>query len=457
MDQGLPDRTDGFPMRGISVTISRSQSLLIIAAVCLSAVVSCLYGTGHTKVLAVLAGIVAVAVLVWDLRIVVPILIFVLPYGPKFPMSFGNLYLATIIVILAIGAWILRNPFLSEPFTLPRNRITDAVAILLAVMCIASLQNLPFLLAHRASLLRFVQFLLYTSLFFLFLQMSFSHHQTRVLLVLVLLAGIGEGVLGVWQWLRYPGYYVAGTFDDTHSLYAGYIVFIIFLTLGVTLETRNRWALVGCIAALCVMLYGLVFSFGRGAYVAFLGSIPVLLAMPASGRRRVILAITVVAAGFAVLAVLPADVMQRGQSVIANLTGQDVGISFGERLKLWEDALVDFSRNPILGKGTWSYSLRDNFFMKILGEAGLLGLLAFIWLLWVLLVAEWRIIRARINDDLIRGIAIGLLPATVGCLIIADLAIDMFLHHRFMGTFWLVVALLVNYYRKSGRTRYVEA
>jgi len=443
-------------MRTLSVDFPGNRIVLVVFIVCAAVLVGYLYGVEQTGALVALAGIGFFLLLVWDIRVVVPILIPLLPFGPKFPMSFGNLYLATIVVMVTLAAWVWRAPLLGKPLSLPRNRITDGLAFFLAALLVSSMQNVQFLLANTLYLLRFVQLFLYIGLFFMFLQMSFSQRQIKMLLALILAAGIAQGALGAWQWFSRPGFYVYGTFDYAHSSYAAYLVFIVLLVLGVAIESRKKLVLAVSIAAAAVILYPLAFSFSRGGYVAFVGSIAVLLLMPFDKRRKTILASMIAGLVLIVIAVIPPDVAGRAMTVITNLIGRDIGISFGLRLGMWGTALADFARSPLVGAGTWKYGLRDNFFMKIIGEAGLLGLTTFVWLLYVILKCELRIFRARIKDDFIRGLALGLFPATVGCLVIAEFSIDLFLTHRFMGTFWLVLALMINYARGDGRLTHVE-
>jgi hypothetical protein len=444
-------------MRALSIDFSRSRIALVAFTVCASVLVGFLYGVGQTGLLIALAGIGFFLLLVWDIRVVVPILIPLLPFGPKFPLSFGNLYLATIVVMVTLAAWVWRAPLLGKPLNLPRNSITDGLAFFLAALLVSSMQNVEFLLKNTLYLLRFVQLFLYIGLFFVFLQMSFSRRQTKVLLALILAAGIAQGALGAWQWFSKPGFYVYGTFDYAHSSYAAYLVFIVMLVMGVAIESRSRLRSAVTIVATAVLLYPLAFSFSRGGYVAFVGSIAVLFLMPFDRKRKAILASSIAGLVLIVLAVIPPDIAGRATTVIMNLIGREVGISFSQRLGMWSTALTDFARSPLVGAGTWRYGLRDNFFMKIIGETGLLGLTTFIWLLYVILKCELRMFRAGIKDDFIRGLALGLFPATVGCLVIADFSIDLFLTHRFMGTFWLVLALMINYARSEGRLTHVES
>lgn len=443
-------------MRTLSIDFPRSRVALVAIVVCVSVLVGYLYAVEETGILVALAGLAFFLLLVADLRLVVPLLIPLLPFGPKFPMSFGNLYLATIVVMITLAAWVWRAPLLGRPLSLPRNRITDGLVFFLAALLVSSMQNITFLLGNTLYLLRFVQLFLYVGLFFVFLQMSFSQRQTRMLLAFILAAGIAQGALGAWQWFSGPGFYVYGTFDYAHSSYAVYLVFIILLVLGVGIESRSRPVIAGSILATAVMVYPLAFSFSRGGYVAFVGSIVALFLMPFDKKRKAILVSSIAGLVLVVITVMPPDVVGRAQTIISNLTGRDVGISFSGRLGMWGIALADFARSPLVGAGTWRYGLRDNFFMKVIGEAGLIGLTTFVWLLYVILRCELRMFRAGIKDDFIRGITLGLFPATIGCLVIADFSIDLFLTHRFMGTFWLVLALMINYARGDGRLAHVE-
>jgi O-antigen ligase len=358
---------------------------------------------------------------------------------------------------MAGAAWVWRRPFESRPSGLLMNRITYAILIMMGVLVASSLQSISYLLANKVFLLRFIQFFLYTGFFIVLVQLDFSAGQTRRLLILVLAAGVVEGVIGAGQWVRSGQIYISGTFDYSHNSFAVYILFIIILMTGVLLESRRVSVRLGCAASLIALLYPFLFTFSRVGYIALAVSVVLLLLMPL--RRSSKLALLTVICAFVVITVtlLPVDVIKRAQTILPNLTGEQVGISYGARLKMWGHSLADFIDSPILGKGTWHYALRDNFFMKLLGEAGILGLAAFLWLLYTILKAEWRIVMCRFENDLLRGIAVGLLPASVACLVVVNLSGDFFLLHRFMGTFWIVLALMLRYAADYGRTKHISA
>jgi O-antigen ligase len=432
-------------VRTLSTALRRSDMGLIIATVSSSVLAGYFYAAGRLDVLAGLACMVLLAVLIRDLSIVVPILIVIGPLGGRVAMSFGNLYLSTAVVIIAYVAWLLRNPFFASPFTMKRNRITDALVVLLAIVMLSALQNLSLLLSMQTELLRFVQFLLHTSFFFVVLQMRFTRAQTRALLVLVLAVGALEGLIGVWQWRTNPGFYVAGTFEDAHNNYAVYIVYITFLFLGVLLESRHRVTSVLSLICLAVLLYSLVFSFSRTGYVAVVAGMITVFAMPHAKARRWGLLGALVGASVLLLALIPESVAARAISIFQNLGGERVGISFGARLALWKKALSEFARYPVLGVGAGAVGLRESFFIKILSMAGIVGAAGFAWLLYVMFSAGRRLANLRFKDDLVRGIAMGQVPAMVACLIVFNITADYFQHYRFMGTLWIVLALTLNY------------
>ena len=111
-------------MRTLSIGFPTGRIALVAPVVCVSALVGYLYGVGETRVLVGLAGVAFFLLLVWDIRVVVPILIPLLPFGPKFPLPFGNLYLATVVVIITLAAWVWRAPLRRTPFSIPRNPVT---------------------------------------------------------------------------------------------------------------------------------------------------------------------------------------------------------------------------------------------------------------------------------------------------------------------------------------------
>ena len=403
------------------------------------------FGLGLKTFLAALACGSLFVALVWDIRIVVPALIFLCPLGPRFAMGFGNLYLSTAVLMVTYAAWAWRNSLLAQPYTLYLNRVVIAIAVFLGVLVVSAMQNFGVLLANKPNLLRFVQLFLYAGFFALILPMSFSRREIKIMLLLFLMVGLVECILGLARWRMSFAFYVNGTFEGGHSDFAVYAIMVAMLTLGVLLESSSAAVAAAGIVAFGIMLCAIVFTFSRGGYLALTMGFLCLLAMPFRKRRKFGVAAVFATVMLLFLLLGPAHILYSLKVLVSALVLKSFPISFVSRLGMWKGVLIDFAENPILGKGTWSYSLRDNFYMKVLGEAGIAGLAAFVWLLATILREEWRAIRARTDDGFVRGIAMGLLPATVGCLVVFELSGDFFLLHRFMGSFWIVLALTLKY------------
>jgi O-antigen ligase len=306
-----------------------------LAVIAVSVLVAGALGSMNRELIAAVGGTILFVLLVRDLRIIVPVAVFLIPLGPKFAMSFGNLYLATAVLIIAYMAWFWRQPLTPAPFTFRVDALGLTILFLLLVMFLASLQSIPFLLANRTNLLRFVQFIIYTGFFFMVRELRIGRRWIEILLGMILAAALIQGVIGAYQWISSPGFYVTGTFDDRHTNFAIYIVFMLFLFMGVLLESRKLWQVLFAAAGTGVLAYALVFSFARGGYVAFAGALPLMFFMPFSRRKKAGLVLFLAGGTALVFALVPPDVMMRANTILANISGSDVGISFGDRLKMW--------------------------------------------------------------------------------------------------------------------------
>ena len=395
--------------------------------------------------LAVIGGIALFIALVWDLRVALPILIVMLPLGPRFPMSFGNLYLSSAVLIIVYVAWLWRNALLREPYVICLNRVVIAIAVFLGALVVSSCQNMAYLVANPPSLLRFGQLILYSCLPALILSQHLSRRAIKTLVALALIVGVIEAVVGLALWRFATAFFVHGTFEGGHSDFAVYAVLVTTLFLGVLLEARSRPLAAAVIAAVVVLLVAIGFSFSRGGYAALASSFVCLLAMPAGRSRKIAMASALLAGGAIFVLAGPLHFFNSLKDLVTTLTAKTFPISFVYRLGMWKEALIDFRQHPILGVGTWGYALRDSFYIKVLGEAGIVGLAAFIALLVTILREEWRAIKVCPDRGLMKGVAIGLLPATVGCLVVFELSGDFFVVHRFAGSFWVVLALTLKY------------
>lgn len=119
------------------------------------------------------------------------------------------------------------------------------------------------------------------------------------------------------------------------------------------------------------------------------------------------------------------------------------------RLRNWSIAVDRWSANPIAGEGLGSYlqytrqydetGTPDGWYIRLLAESGLLGLLAFMLLVGGLL---WTLFRAyaRETEPLRRAIVYGAALGVIAMLVNA-LLIDSFVSYKIMGVFWMIVGV----------------
>lgn len=119
---------------------------------------------------------------------------------------------------------------------------------------------------------------------------------------------------------------------------------------------------------------------------------------------------------------------------------------------LWPWAWQSFTSSPIFGTGYATLNKQfveeftvadstDNNYLRILGETGLLGMLAFLSILGYLVWQTIKNLRLA-SANIIRPFLIGFLAATVGILINA-VYIDVFAASKVAYTYWLVAGLVL--------------
>jgi len=202
---------------------------------------------------------------------------------------------------------------------------------------------------------------------------------------------------------------------------------------------RLAYLAIAVYSSLCVM-YGL----SRGAYLAivtglvFLGFVKV----------RILL---VLLAGFALVwtAVVPGAVVMRIQMTQSE-DGQ-LDHSSELRVQLWEDAMELISSNPVTGCGfnTYAYMRRvgsyadtHNYYLKILVETGVIGLLLFLWIIGTSWIRGLSLFR-RSRDPYLAGLGLGL-AGWVVCTAVSIAFGDRWSYLQIQGFFWVLAGLVAR-------------
>ena len=202
---------------------------------------------------------------------------------------------------------------------------------------------------------------------------------------------------------------------------------------------QDRW---WALAFLILLVPGAAATLSRGMYLAFV--VLAIVAVVIARDVRIKLAVTAAAAAVAIALVLLPVIRERFTST---------GISFLQRLVIYDQAMTVLLQKPIFGPGLASYAqatapLRSahqwpaiyphNVWLTFWSETGLLGLLSFAATYVILFVKGWR--------ELMRssGFARPLLYGAVGTLIVYfvhGLVDTPYWKNDLAVEFWLVAAL----------------
>jgi O-antigen ligase len=222
-----------------------------------------------------------------------------------------------------------------------------------------------------------------------------------------------------------------------------------------------------------VMLAGLIASWSRGAWLAFVISLAVMtFALPRRLWQSILL--LVIALGFVMALWLggfvPASIMQRVTSSTEELFSfNDVravditsaNYALVERLAHWQAALNMSREYPCLGVGFGNYEVAydefrlvnwdealghaHNYYLNILAETGMIGFLAYIGMWLTIVWITWRV-RAH-PDLLVRSMVVGLLGAWT-YLAVHSLLDNLYVNNLFLHL-GVMFGLLSIFYRQT--------
>lgn len=206
---------------------------------------------------------------------------------------------------------------------------------------------------------------------------------------------------------------------------------------------RKKLKLLGY-ALVAATLFGMLYEFSRGAYMAVLFSVLVLGLLK---DRKLLLILGVFL--FTWQAVVPVAVRQRVM-MTQNPSGQ-LESSAQERVDLWSDAERSILASPIFGNGYATYQYGQhvadlenphNWYVQVLVETGVVGLIIALLLVQQMFSVSYRLFR-RAQDPLYRGLGLGLVLAMCSCLV-ANLFGDRWTYLEITGMLWVLVGAAVR-------------
>lgn len=239
------------------------------------------------------------------------------------------------------------------------------------------------------------------------------------------------------------------TYLGTNEL-AAFFAEYSFIILGILLLCKLkfwRWPL---FVLLGLNAYGLVYSFSRGAYLAFLTAF-LFISLVRKNIGTLILLIL-----FLVFwkNLVPSSVVERVEMTQAEEGALDAS-SEGRMLK-WEHGYNLFLRNP-LGYGFDTVSFLGfknargqltqsgdphNIYVKVLVEMGIPGLILLLYLFYLAYKSGWGLYRDA-EDDFLKGLGLGFAATVVAC-IVANTFGDRWTYEAVSAFYWVFWALVVR-------------
>ena len=389
------------------------------------------------------------------------------PFGALESVLFGwGLDSGQAMLLLTLAVWLARG-LSRRRIVIPHTFLNVPLGLFLLLMAF-TLLDAPSLMVGLRELAKWVQIGL---LVWLVVDLTQEMREGRygrfapwLLAGMLLLSGVAQAAIGIWQFgLRGDGpehflvlgrfYRAAGTFEQPNP-YGGFMNLAALLAAGILLgllatawarwrrpSAGTRFTVYGIpilVTGLVAALTGLavLMSWSRGAWLGFAAGTAVLLFFWPRQRRWGAALLLVGALLFLAglqLGLIPAGVTDRlvsfGQDLqFGDVRGADINdanYAVLERLAHWQAAL-DMAREQLwwgVGFGNYEPAYADyalinwpdalghahNYYINLLAEVGVVGLLAYAMLWLVIVWQTWRLLRRL--DGAERGIALGLLAA----------------------------------------------
>ncbi|MDP9051303.1 MAG: O-antigen ligase family protein [Acidobacteriota bacterium] len=213
---------------------------------------------------------------------------------------------------------------------------------------------------------------------------------------------------------------------------------------GLALYLKNKLLKLSSYGLAALTLFTTMYTFSRGAYIAVLFGV-LVLGLVKDRKLLIILGIFLVTWQ----TVVPTPVRER-----VNMTqdsGGQLEASAQERVDLWADAERSIVSNPILGTGFGSFqygqhvgSLKDthNWYVKVMVETGIVGLIMALALLQQMLATSYRLFK-RATDPLYQGLGLGLFLAIWACMV-ANFFGDRWTYLEITALLWVLVAAAIR-------------
>jgi len=235
-----------------------------------------------------------------------------------------------------------------------------------------------------------------------------------------------------------------GPLDFGSNLTAAYLaLFAMFFWSFLQFIKAKKYKLLGY-GLVAITLYATMYMFSRAGYLAVLVSM-LVLGLLKDRKLLVILGVFFLTWQ----AIVPTAVRER-VTMTENPYGQ-LDVSAEERVILLKESWDSFLQSPIVGNGfaTFQYgqhvgNLKDthDWFIKVMVETGVIGLIMYFFLFQQMLVVGYRLFR-RGDDPMYRGLGLGLLLALCSSMV-SNCFGDRWSYLEITGPLFVLVAAAVR-------------
>ncbi|MCI0183564.1 MAG: O-antigen ligase family protein [Acidibacillus sp.] len=236
------------------------------------------------------------------------------------------------------------------------------------------------------------------------------------------------------------------------NIFGSYVAFIAPNAAGLALYEKRKGPRIFYIAAAIISMITLVFTFTRGAWVAFF--VGALVFTWLVDKRLTIIAVVLTV--LAIFFVPPIHArMDQFLSPVYWVKTEQSG-----RIDRWGHAYNQMRKDPLFGAGLGRYGgavaskyfgiiYVDNYYAKTLAETGLLGLLSYLGLLFVYLRDVYRVLK-RTVDPRMRYLMIGVFSSLI--VVVSHNAVENIFEVPSMNYLFWMVGTLVLIYGAEGET-----
>lgn len=399
----------------------------------------------------------------FNLRIGLLVILLALLLGQltRFTLPFGGaVVLNDLLIPVIFLVWVLVKLAKKESFAFKTPLgLPLAIFILLAILSLL-LNSISFLYSELFQAVAYlVRFISYAFVFYLVLDVVKDEKTWRKFYSLTIWVGLLFALLGFLQLVFIPSFEfmtkygwdphlnrLLSTFFDPNYA-GGFLVFVNSLVLGRMLFTQNKAEKGLLFFGFLFLLFALVLTYSRSAYLAFAVSF-LVLGILKSWRLLLF--------GFVLLAIVFFSIPRMQERILGAFS---LDITAKMRLESFEDASKIIADYPYFGTGyntlrfvredygqiedTAQHTAGgfDSSFLTILATTGIFGFLVYLWLWFRILKESFLSFWNKKAPPEFRGLSLGIFSGFIG-LIFHSQFVNSLLYPHIMIYLWFVLGLL---------------